>query len=122
MGFGGSWLVTELTVARQDKFLVGPQTGNSALSQWPLVTGWEHVGPVAGEMAWRCLGMVCLAWHGGGGVQDGHGHLGYMWLPQGHGDFCVHFREMQPSWVGGRRGSGSAHGGQAHSRGEKGTC
>ena len=37
---------------------MGPQTGNGALSQWPLVTGWEHVGPVAEEMEWRCLGMV----------------------------------------------------------------
>lgn len=53
--------------------------------------------------------MVCPAWHGcwwraggGGGVQDGHRHLGCVWLPQGYGDFCVHFRRcsLAGGWGG----------------------
>ena len=64
-GFGGSWQVTELTVARQDKFLAGPQAGNGALSQWPQVAAWGDGMEVPGH------GLPHLAWLFGGGEGRG---------------------------------------------------
>lgn len=48
------------------------------------------------------LARLLVAGGWGGGVQDGHRHLGCVWLPQGYGDFCVHFRRcsLAGGWGG----------------------
>lgn len=54
--------MTELTIARQDKFLAGPQTGNGALSHWPQVAGWGDGMEVPGHGLPRLAWLLAAGW------------------------------------------------------------